>query len=81
MDTTPNRAGFKISTEVHANKKAGMGPSVLWKGPKASLRYTYSAPDLVIIVPSSAYDRAPKTEKKAPNHDQNLDFIFMYCIL
>lgn len=61
--TTPNKAGFSIKTEVQANKKAGTGPRFLCNGPNASFRYAYSAPDLVIIVPSSAYDRAPKIEK------------------
>lgn len=36
MDTTPNNAGFRIRTEVQANRNAGMGPRVLWNGPKAS---------------------------------------------
>lgn len=29
MATTPNNAGFNISTDVQANKKAGIGPSDL----------------------------------------------------
>lgn len=42
-----NMAGFKINTEIQENRKAS-GP------PKASRIYEYSAPDLLINVPSSA---------------------------
>ena len=44
--------GFRTIEEVHAKRKAGIEP-------KASLMYGYSAPDLGIIVPSSAYVSEP----------------------
>jgi hypothetical protein len=29
------------------------------KGPKATIKYEYSAPEDVMVVPNSAYDKAP----------------------
>lgn len=42
-----NMAGFKMNTETHEKRNAG-------RPPNASKMYEYSAPDLVIKVPSSA---------------------------
>lgn len=39
--------GFNTSVETHEKRKAGGAP-------KASIKYAYSAPDDVFIVPSSA---------------------------
>lgn len=39
--------GFSTSVDAQENRKAGMGP-------KASIKYAYSAPELVFMVPSSA---------------------------
>ena len=44
--------GFKTNTLVHAKQNAG-------NGPKAFLRYVCSPPDSRIMVPISAYDKAP----------------------
>ncbi len=48
-------AGLRINVDVHANKNAGIGPTVSYK-------YAYSAPDLGTRVPSSAYANAPVDE-------------------
>ena len=49
----PTADGFNTIDDVHTKRKAGMGP-------KASSKYGYSAPDLGIMVPSSAYVKEPK---------------------
>lgn len=46
--------GFNTNVLAHENRNAGGAPN-------ASMKYAYSAPDDVFIVPNSAYDKAPKT--------------------
>lgn len=45
--------GFSTRVLAHENRKAGGAP-------KASMKYAYSAPDDVFMVPNSAYANAPK---------------------
>ena len=45
--------GFRTRVETQEKRNAGSEP-------KASMKYAYSAPELVFIVPSSAYASAPK---------------------
>ena len=62
-------AGFSRKIFVQTERNAGMSPRVPCNGPNASSRYEYSAPDLCIIVPSSAYDMAPEAATKAGSED------------
>lgn len=48
--------GFRTSVLAQENKNAGGAPN-------ASMKYAYSAPDEVFIVPSSAYANAPAQEE------------------
>ena len=66
-----HEAPRKKKIEVHTKRKASVEPSSSSQGllrlnENPSRMYAYSDPAFVIIVPSSAYERAPNRERMAP---------------